>query len=222
MNRALALLDVFMEGGMSLSLAELTKRTKLVKPTVLRLLLSLEHGGYVTRLENGQYQLGAKVMQLGTIYRTNFALDAHVLPVLRHLADVTGETSSFHVKEGNKRLCLFRADSPQAVRVFLLAGTVHPMDDTASGLVLQAYHALGTQTQAKKLVFRTSGVRDAQTASISTPVFGDKGRLVGALTVTGPVNRFETAASDKMAPHLLAAAGKLSRVLGAKTFPTKN
>jgi DNA-binding IclR family transcriptional regulator len=126
------------------------------------------------------------------------------------------------VKEGNKRLCLFRAESPQAVRVFLLAGTVHPMDDTASGLVLQTYSALGAQTQAKKLVFRTSGVRDSQTASISTPVFGDKGRLVGALTVTGPVNRFEVSASDKMVSHLLTAAGKLSRVLGAKTFPTKN
>ena len=211
-NRALALLDVFMDGGVSLSLAELTRRTKLVKPTVLRLLLSLEHGGYVTRLG----------MQLGTVYRTHFALDAHVLPVLRHLADVTGETASFHVKEGNKRLCLFRAESPQAVRVFLLAGTVHPMDDTASGLVLQTYSALGAQTQAKKLVFRTSGVRDSQTASISTPVFGDKGRLVGALTVTGPVNRFEVSASDKMVSHLLTEAGKLSRVLGAKTFPTKN
>lgn len=221
-NRALALLDVFMDGGVSLSLAELTRRTKLVKPTVLRLLLSLEHGGYVTRLGNGQYQLGAKVMQLGTVYRTHFALDAHVLPVLRHLADVTGETASFHVKEGNKRLCLFRAELPQAVRVFLLAGTVHPMDDTASGLVLQTYSALGAQTQAKKLVFRTSGVRDSQTASISTPVFGDKGRLVGALTVTGPVNRFEVSASDKMVSHLLTEAGKLSRVLGAKTFPTKN
>ena len=96
-NRALALLDVFMDGGVSLSLAELTRRTKLVKPTVLRLLLSLEHGGYVTRLGNGQYQLGAKVMQLGTVYRTHFALDAHVLPALRYLAVVTVEPASCHV-----------------------------------------------------------------------------------------------------------------------------
>jgi DNA-binding IclR family transcriptional regulator len=220
-SRALALLDVFVDGGISMSLAELTKRTHLVKPTVLRLLVSLEDAGYITRLDNGHYQLGAKVMQLGTIYRTNFALDAHVLPVLRHLADVTKETASFHVKEGNKRLCLFRAESPQAVRVFLVAGTVHPMDDTASGLVLQTYHASGAQTAAKKLIFRTSGVRDSQTASISTPVFGDKGCLIGALTVTGPIGRFEAAATDKMTKHLLGAAGKLSRILGAKTFPTR-
>jgi DNA-binding IclR family transcriptional regulator len=215
-NRALALLDVFMDGGSSLSLADLTRRTRLVKPTVLRLLLSLESGGYVIRLANGQYQLGAKVMQLGTVYRTNFALDALVLPILRHLTDVTQETASFHIKEGNKRLCLFRVDSPQPVRVFLAAGTVHPMDDTASGLVLQTYHALGDQTQSKKAVFQTAGIRDQQTASLSTPVFGDGGRLVGALTVTGPIGRFQALDANKTSQHLVAAAAKLSRTLGAK------
>jgi DNA-binding transcriptional ArsR family regulator len=168
-TEALALLDVFIDGGPALSLAELTRRTRLVKPTVLRLLLSLESAGYVNRLDNGQYQLGAKVMQLGTVYRTNFALDALVLPVLRRLTEQTQETGSFHVKEGNKRVCLFRAESPQPVRAFLAAGTVHPMDDTASGLVLQTYHKLGAQTPSEKLVFQTSGIRDAQTASISTP-----------------------------------------------------
>ena len=218
-NRALMLLDVFIEGGASLSLAELTRRTRLVKPTVLRLLLSLESAGYIARLATGQYQLGAKVMQLGTTYRANFALDAHVLPVLRHLADLTRETASFHVREGDKRLCLFRAESPQAVRVFLLAGTVHPMDDTASGLVLQTFEASGMQTQTKKLVYRTAGIRDAQTASLSTPVFGDKGQLVGALTVTGPIGRFDVPETNRMTPQLLATANKLSRVLGAKMLP---
>ena len=53
-NRALALLDVFIEAEPSLSLAELTKRTGLVKPTVLRFLLSLENSGYVIRLSTGQ------------------------------------------------------------------------------------------------------------------------------------------------------------------------
>ncbi len=220
-NRALMLLDIFIDGGASLTLAELTKRTRLVKPTVLRLLLSLEHAGYVTRLADGRYQLGAKVMQLGTTYRTNFALDAHVLPILRHLADVTRETASFHVREGNKRLCLFRVESPQAVRDFLVAGTVHPMDQTASGIVLQTFQASGLQTPTHKLVYETSGIRDSQTASLSTPVFGYKGQLVGALTVTGPVGRFEDSETNRMTPQLLAAANKLSRILGAKALPTQ-
>jgi DNA-binding IclR family transcriptional regulator len=218
-NRALMLLDVFVDGGASLTLAELTKRTQMVKPTILRLLLSLEQADYVRRLESGGYQLGSKVMQLGTTYRTNFRLDAHVLPILRDLANRTRETASFHVMEDDKRLCLFRVESPQDVRDFLVAGTVHPMDETASGIVLQTFNALGVQTPAKKLVYKTAGIRDSRTASLATPVFGDKGQLVGALTVTGPIERFGTAETNRMTPELLAAAKKLSRILGANILP---
>ena len=218
-NRALMLLDVFAEGGASLTLAELTRRTGLVKPTVLRFLLSLEQAGYVNRLDTGGYQLGSKVMQLGTAYRTHFQLDAHVLPILRDLANGTRETASFHVREKNKRLCLFRVESPQDVRDFLVAGTVHPMDETASGIVLQTFHAAGVETPVKKLVYKTAGVRDSRTASLSTPVFGDKGALVGALTVTGPIERFTASASERMTPMLQAAANKLSRILGARVLP---
>jgi DNA-binding IclR family transcriptional regulator len=65
-------------------------------------------------------------------------------------------------------------------------------------------------------VFRTSGIRDSQTASISTPVFGDRGGLVGALTVTGPIDRFGASDVDKMMEQLLKAAVGLSRTLGGK------
>jgi len=143
-----------------------------------------------------------------------------VLPVLRNLADTTRETASFHVQEGDKRLCLFRVESPQAVRDFLVAGTVHPMDETASGLVLQHFRVAGAQTARKKLVYRTSGIRDSLTASLSTPVFGVKDQLVGALTVTGPIERFEVSETERMTPILLAAASKLSRTLGAKAVPS--
>jgi DNA-binding IclR family transcriptional regulator len=220
-NRALTLLDVFLDGEKSLSLAELTKRTRMVKPTVLRLLISLVSGGYVVRLENGQYQLGAKVMQLGTVYRTNFALEGLILPILQHLSEVTKETASFHVKEGNNRVCLFRVESPQQVRVFMVAGSVHPMDKTASGMVLRTYHDEGAQTRSKKIVFKTSGIRDSQTASLAAPVFGDNDQLVGALTVTAPITRFQDSQSAKVTPLLLAAATRLSRALGAKTIPTQ-
>jgi DNA-binding IclR family transcriptional regulator len=220
-NRALALLNTFLDGKKSLSLADLTKRTQLVKPTVLRLLLSLESSGYVVRLENGKYQLGAKVMQLGSVYRANFALEGLILPVLQHLSDITKETASFHVREGDNRVCLFRVESPQLVRVFMVAGSVHPMDKTATGMVLRIYHDKGAQTRSKKRVFLTSGIRDFQTASLAAPVFGDNDRLVGALTVTAPIARFQGPQSAKVTPLLLAAASKLSRALGATTIPTE-
>src|SRR4051794_6434726 len=84
-ERALAILDAFLGEG-SRGLADLAKATGLAKPTVLRALVSLERTGYIVRLSDSRYQLGAKAMQLGAAYRANFRLDQHVLPVLQWLA----------------------------------------------------------------------------------------------------------------------------------------
>src|SRR5690606_30007867 len=121
-----------------LSLSELAKASGMVKPTVLRCLVSLERAGYIVRLDNARYQLGAKVMQLGATYRNNFRLEEHVLPVLKGLAAETLESAAFHIREGNQRLCLFRVQSPQAVRDYLPDVAV-VMDATATGIVLKSF-----------------------------------------------------------------------------------
>src|SRR5674476_291999 len=55
-------------------------------------------------------------MQLGAAYTSNFRLDQHVLPVLQSLASGTRESAAFHIRQKDYRLCLFRFESPQAVR----------------------------------------------------------------------------------------------------------
>ena len=60
-DRALSLLCAFKEGDLSLSLAELAERTRLYKSTVLRLLASLEHGGWVQRLDDGEALQGVEL-----------------------------------------------------------------------------------------------------------------------------------------------------------------
>src|SRR5262249_7187822 len=150
-----------------------------------------------------------------------FELERLVLPVLEHLAELTEETASFHIREGGKRVCLFRVESPQLVRVFMVAGSVHPMDNSATGLVLQTYHDDGAQTRAKKIGFRTSGIGDSKTAPLAVPVLGDGDGLTGALTATAPIMRFQATQCAKVTPMLLASASKLSRALGAKTIPSE-
>ena len=104
-ERGLAVLDSFIDQG-TRGLAEIAKATGLAKPTVLRLLASLERAGYVVRLNDGDYQLGAKLLQLGTTYRANFRLDQHVMPTLEHLAASTQESATFHIREGDRRMSL--------------------------------------------------------------------------------------------------------------------
>jgi DNA-binding IclR family transcriptional regulator len=64
-------------------------------------------------------------------------------------------------------------------------------------------------------VYFSSGVYDAQTASVSTAVFASGLVLVGALTVSGPIGRFGMVHVRKIAAQLVVAARELSTVLGA-------
>ena len=217
-ERALAILDAFIGDG-SRGLAEIAKATDLAKPTVLRLLVSLERSGYVVRLSDGRYQLGAKLMQLGATYRNNFRLDQHVLPVLEQLAAATRESAAFHIREGGHRLMLFRVESPQAVRDVQKPAVLIPLDETSTGHVLKTAAWPGHAQDGRVPVYSSSGVYDAQTASASTAVFAAGPVLAGALTVSGPVGRFGAAQVRDIAGHLVLAARGLSAALGAPAGP---
>ena len=49
---------------------------------------------------------------------------------------------------------------------------------------------------------------------MSVPVFADEGRLAGALSISGPVDRFVEAKIREFAQRLLASAAALSQRLG--------
>ena len=216
-ERALSILDLFLAEGASRGLTELSKGAGLVKPTVLRCLVSLQARGYVVRLPSGRYQLGARLLQLGNAYRSGFRLDEHVLPVLRQLAEETGESASFHVRQDDQRLCLFRIESSQVVRDFVKPGMASPLDNSSIGLVL--VEADRQKSLAKfagdRIVFSSTGVRGAQTASLATAVYGsDDGKPVGALAISGPINRFTLPVKRSGFRRLAETADALSVVLG--------
>ncbi|MCC8972357.1 IclR family transcriptional regulator C-terminal domain-containing protein [Bradyrhizobium brasilense] len=64
-------------------------------------------------------------------------------------------------------------------------------------------------------IFVSSGIYDAVTASLSTAVFGHDRALVGAMTVSGPVERIRRADLGALAARLTDASHQLSLVLGA-------
>src|SRR3954451_2176391 len=74
-DRALSVLTAFKRGDKALSLAELSRRTGLVKSTVMRLAISLEQIGFLKRLDDGQYRLDAEVLRLASIYQEQVDLD---------------------------------------------------------------------------------------------------------------------------------------------------
>src|SRR4029450_6694607 len=76
-ERALAVLTAFRRGDGALSLADLARRTGLVKSTIMRLAVSLEQYRLLARLPDGSYRLDAETLRLGTAYQQAFNLLGH-------------------------------------------------------------------------------------------------------------------------------------------------
>ena len=218
-DRALSLLAAFQDADAALSLAQLAERTRLYKSTVLRLLASLEHGGWVQREDDGRYAVGAAVSRLYAVYEQSFSLDKLVMPVLRALVKATGESAAYHVRQGRERLCLYRVDSPHPVRDHARAGDLLPLGKGAGGRVLVAFDAeLGDWLKKDRNHYarvRADGYealvgdRHSEIAGISAPVFRQDGELAAALTLTMPVHRYD----ERYVKNVLEAARELSAKL---------
>lgn len=223
-ERALSILDAFRGSDGRLTLAELAERTGLYKSTILRLIISLEAFGYIRRLDAGDYQLGPRLSEMALIYQSSFRLETFVLPVLREVVKVTRESASFFIREREARICLFRVDSPQAVRDHVQVGDILPLDKGAGGRTLLRFEggvSAARRAAPEDFVIVSHGERAADTAAVAAPVFGANGDLLGALVVSGPLVRFDPEALTRISPAVLDAAVSLSLTLGspAEIFP---
>jgi len=204
-ERAMSILVAFSAQKPTLSLADLAEETGLHKSTILRLTNSLAIYGFIQRDASGRFSVGPSVWRLGLIFRRDFTRREHVAPSLRMLVEATGETSSFYVRSGNERICLYRENSPNLLRFHVEEGMRLRLSTGASGLVLRrfsgedvgdlgAFNAHGTASSV--------GQTNPNISSIATPVFDSTGTLMGALTVSGLASRFDAAARADAIPLL--------------------
>lgn len=212
-ERALKIISVFQPGDEPLSLAEIAQRTDYYKSTILRLAATLCEFGFLTRLSDGRYRLGAALLNLGSLYKDSFKLEEVIVPALRELTQHTGETATFYIRQGEERVCLFRVDSPQPLREHMLPGQVKPIDNTSAGRVFRMMEAESPAADSNFPVF-TEGILDPLTASCSAPVVAPDGRFLGVLSVSGPTGRFTMPKRRQAGRKLIKIAKKLSGQLG--------
>lgn len=216
--RALAILKAFGPERREMTLTELAAATDLYKSTVLRLAGTLEQGNFLVRGEDRLYRPGPELWRLGAIYRRGLDLGEYVRPALRRLVEATQESASFYVRDGDERICLYRQNSPRAVRHHLEEGERLPLDRGAAGRVLRAYTAPrwspGEQIRDDGHCV-SLGERDPDVAAASVPVIDSAGRLHGALSVSGLRSRFGDKAQREAIKAMKSEAERLSTALPA-------
>ncbi len=219
-EKALALLLHFKSGGKNTySLQELALMANLNKATTLRFLISMETMGFVEKTGPGNYGLGTAALQLSNHYRKSYQLSDHVVPVLRHLVSTTGQTAAFWVRRGEYRVCLHMVQSETALSNHLSEGSVRPYNEAATGQILQAFSdSSGSfETVQKNYYVLNFGERHPLIASIAVPVFKTDEKLVGAMSVSGPINDFVGEKVSEYLRELFSASITLTERLGGDT-----
>jgi len=216
-DRFLTILSCFQRGDEALSLAEIAKRTGLVKSTALRLSGSLIDHNFLIKDLHGDYRLGPEISRLNLIYSESMRAEHYVLPVLQTLVDASGETASIYIRHGSYRQCQYRVNSPHQLGVHKQPGEIRPMDDASSAVVLRRFGDNSEDKTSLELPLYSSGASDPFAASLSIPVFQSGDILFGALVLAGPCNRLTQDRANELTEHMIAAAGKLSRQLGGGT-----
>lgn len=221
-DRALLIIATLETGSMPRNLSEISRTTGLYKSTILRILESLQDAGYVARVEDSKYTLGPTIMQLGMAYERSNPLRHQIMPVLERLVESGTESPSFHVRQTkDERLCLFRLNSHHSTLDRVHSGDRLPIHRGAAGKILIAFGEPLELSEELELIrnncfAKSLGERDKLCAGIAAPVFSSKNRLIGALSFSGPKERFSEEDIERMKPQLINAARDVSSKIGGE------
>lgn len=218
-DRALSIAIALEAAREPLTLSQISATTGLYKSAVLRLMVSLERCGLVARRSDQSYVLGALAFRFGKAYESVSHLEETLLPLMHELVAQGMESPSFHVlQDAETRLCLLRIDSNHSTLDRVRAGDVLPLKKGAAGKVLRWRQPAAPVDDPQSLVEASFGERDASCAAVAGPVYGPGGELLGALSLSGPLERFTAVSVKKMSVSLLHACEEATRKFGG-TWP---
>ncbi|MFD6098507.1 IclR family transcriptional regulator [Nocardiopsis flavescens] len=144
-ERAAAILRLLAGGARGLSLAEISRSLELPKGTVLGILRTLQHVGFVEQdPESGRYRLGGGMLSLGTRYLDGNELRTRALNWADTLASRSGESVRIGTPHQGRVLVVHHVFRPDSSRQTLDVGTLLPLHATALGKVLMAFDPLVT------------------------------------------------------------------------------
>ena len=241
-SHALDLLEQFHGEVDELGVTELSKRLKLHKNNIFRLLATLESRGYIEQnrvTEN--YRLGLKTLELGQTFIRQLGLLRQSRPVLEEIVRACNETAYVAIVKDFNSIYLDAVETDKTVRVVTRVGCRLPAYCSAAGKVqiasineeeLDNYinntdfksFTNNTITDREKLRKELQQVLengyaiddeelDVGVKCVSAPIRDYTRRIVGAVSISGPSIRFS---KERMERELIPLVVKSSEEISAK------
>ena len=209
------------------TLAQLVTATHLARPTAHRLAVALEHHRLVARDLQGRFVLGPRLAELAAAAGEDRLLAA-AGPVLAALRDHSGESAQLYRRQGDHRICVAAAERPVGLRDSIPVGAQLSMQAGSAAQTLLAWEepdrlhrglhgAAFTATVLSGVRRRgwsqSVAEREPGVASVSAAVRGPSGRVVAAVSISGPIERMTRQPGRLHAAAVMSAANRLSEVL---------
>src|SRR5512139_3913094 len=215
-SHALDVLEQFTGEPDELGVTELSKRLKLHKNNVFRLLATLEARGYIEQNKATEnYRLGIRCLRIGQRFVLQTGLLRQARPVMHQLAKSTHETAFITVMRDGCAIALDAVEAEQPVRMVSRIGDPLPLHCTAAGKMHLAFaddelraslpeslqkftdktvldrHVLAQQLKkiAENGVAIDLGEHIEDVRSVAVPIRDYTRAVVGSLAVSGPAYR---------------------------------
>jgi IclR family acetate operon transcriptional repressor len=224
-----------------LSVAELHEKTGISKPTVYRILNTLDSGGFVVRnRENRRYVLGPALIGLGRATKNSGELIRYARPTLIDLSKKYNETVNLGVLSHGKVIYLDTLESAQQLRVTVPVTIENNAHTTALGKVILSSMK---DEEALKIISAMYSVKANQTSHysesefveyikssrtqgfaidneddavgfrcVAAPIFNSVGEPVAAISISAPTNRVSLDELEKIGKDLTITCNNLKRL----------
>lgn len=241
--RAMQILEKLGDDENGLTHTQLVKEFKIPKSSISAILNDLLQSGFVTlNNETKKYILGPKILNLAHNYLNGMDLIKVGGPIIKSLADITGESAAIYTKSGDVAYLVFKQDSPQPVSRLLKVGVQAPLYASAAGKVFLAHASESekdqyfskvemkartqyTITDSKilrenllKIKKGSLAVNDEEfeegVIAIAAPVYDNETNIVAALCVVAPSFRINEDTRKNIEIILSKKSKELSSRLG--------
>ena len=241
-DRAVRILLMLSKNSQEMTLAEIAAETGWHKSSVHKILVTLEHHGFLDRNEGTKrYTLGIELARCGQFVLNNLNINQSAKLVLRELAEYSGETATFAILRGTKIVIVDVVEPLGELRVSPPIGTIDPATAKSNGKAVLAWLPEGrvdeiiqmegfpsktrnSITKAKNFRNELKAVREQGYAidvdefqegisAVSAPVFGPEGQVFGTLSLVGPTFRMTKEKMDRYGRKCVTTAAQLTPLI---------
>lgn len=244
-DRAFDILEILSVEKDGLGVTEIGNRLGLHKSTVHRILSAMAERGYIEKASGkGVYKLGLKLIEISSIYLNNVELKTEARPYLSELTVKMNQPTHLATLNGEDVVYIDKVEVVNSIRLYSQIGLRVPTHCSALGKSLLSglsdveleekvnrinftQYTQSTVNNKEELIKQVKQVRqrgwalddeehEAGVRCIASPVFDYRGKVIAAVSVSGPAAVISPDRDEEVASRVRETALKISKRLGYK------